>query len=49
MSNSKRLGRCPNCTTAIPEGRMLIRYRKGTETRLFAECPECRDVVHPER
>jgi RNase P subunit RPR2 len=49
MNESDRLGRCPNCTTAIPKTRMLIRYQGGDGTRIFAECPECRDVVHPRR
>lgn len=47
MSNSTHIGRCPNCTTAIPEKRMLIRYENANDVRVFAECPDCNDVVFP--
>lgn len=42
------LGRCPACEEPIAPDRLLIQYRT-TEgwPRMFAECPECLDVVHP--
>jgi predicted RNA-binding Zn-ribbon protein involved in translation (DUF1610 family) len=37
------LGRCPLCGTSISESWILIEY----ETGVWAECPECDDVVEP--
>ncbi|MDY6819911.1 MAG: hypothetical protein SVG88_14720 [Halobacteriales archaeon] len=42
------LGRCPDCQTSIPEARLLIEYETADGTAVYAECPDCRDVVHPE-
>ncbi len=41
------LGICPHCDAAIPTTRVLIEYETGDGTSTYAECPECRDVVHP--
>ena len=38
------LGRCPYCATSITRAWLLIKY----ETGVWAECPECDDVVEPE-
>ncbi|MFC4552767.1 MULTISPECIES: hypothetical protein [Halorussus] len=46
-AETKTLGRCPNCARAIPRDYLLIEYvSEGTPAK-FAECPDCRDVVHP--
>lgn len=45
---SNPVGVCPNCTAAIPPARVLIEYESGDETRQFAECPDCREVVDPD-
>lgn len=42
------LGRCPLCGETIPQGRKLIEYEKGCGTAVYAECPACEGVVHPE-
>ncbi len=43
------LGHCPDCGSAIPAGRALIEYETATgRPAVYAECPDCRDVVHPE-
>lgn len=43
------LGRCPGCGETIPSSRLLIRYQTSEGwPRLFAECPQCTDVVHPQ-
>jgi len=43
------LGTCPNCDVMIPSGNLLIRYEsEGDWPRLFAECPDCENPVHPE-
>lgn len=42
------LGVCPVCERAIPPTQLLIEYETADGTRIYAECPECRDVVHPE-
>jgi len=49
MTNDSPLGCCPDCGESIPTGWRLIDYEKddGTEG-VWAECPECEDVVSPE-
>jgi len=43
------LGACPNCDVMIPSANLLIRYEsEGDWPRLFAECPDCGNPVHPE-
>lgn len=43
------LGKCPNCAETIPTRTLLIRYEGKTGwPKMFAECPECESVVHPE-
>jgi hypothetical protein len=41
------LGDCPHCETRIPASRLLIEYESSTGPDLFAECPDCEDVVTP--
>jgi len=42
------LGRCPNCGVAIPGDNKLLEYETADGwTAMFAECPDCLDVVHP--
>lgn len=44
-----RLGACPECEVRIPGANLLIRYETADGgPRVFAECPRCGDVVHPE-
>lgn len=40
-------GSCPHCGTALARADVLVEYDAADETRLFAECLECDDVVHP--
>ena len=43
------LGRCPNCATKITRAWLLIEYENTEgQTGIWAECPECDDVVEPE-
>lgn len=41
------LGSCPACGEPIPSNRLLIEYRADGRREMYAECPACRDVVHP--
>lgn len=42
-------GWCPHCATRIPRRAVLIEYGAGDNpARMFAECPGCESVVHPE-
>lgn len=41
-------GRCPRCTARIPQRAVLIEYGTGDPARMFAECPGCDSVVHPD-
>lgn len=41
-------GRCPGCDTELLDFDVLIEYeRVDGERDAFAECPNCRRVVHP--
>lgn len=43
------LGECPNCSESIADCDVLIRYdRSDGSTGVYAECPDCREVVAPE-
>lgn len=43
------LGKCPNCAETIPTRNLLIRYEaENGWPKIFAECPACISVVHPE-
>jgi len=46
-SNQSLLGACPDCEEPIPAGRLLIEYRSEGRRAMYAECPACREVVHP--
>jgi predicted RNA-binding Zn-ribbon protein involved in translation (DUF1610 family) len=48
-SDEPTLGHCPDCGEPIPRGRTLIEYEEDDGTRgVWAECPDCDDVVAPE-
>ncbi|MFB6103040.1 MAG: hypothetical protein ABEJ73_10800 [Haloplanus sp.] len=46
-TNSSTLGRCPHCEARISQARLLIRYHTSEGPAAYAECPGCRDIVHP--
>lgn len=42
------LGYCPTCEVPIGTDGVLVEYETGNGwPQVFAECPSCRDVVHP--
>lgn len=42
------LGTCPQCHTEIASFDVLIEYETADEQpAVWAECPDCREVVHP--
>jgi hypothetical protein len=41
------LGRCPNCAASVGAAHVLIRYDTAEGSKAYAECPDCREVVHP--
>jgi formate dehydrogenase maturation protein FdhE len=45
---SGRVGRCPICGEPITSTQVLIEYETATGIRVYAECRNCSDVVHPE-
>jgi hypothetical protein len=47
MSLADALGTCPDCGTPIPTTRVLIEYQRNDGPAVYAECPDCREVVHP--
>lgn len=43
------LGRCPECGKRLPTVWLLVEYEKEDgQTGIWAECPDCEDVVAPE-
>jgi hypothetical protein len=44
---SSTLGDCPRCNAQISTARLLIQYDTTDGPAAYAECPGCRDVVHP--
>lgn len=46
-SQTSLLGRCPQCGEPIEEHDVLISYERDSGTEHYAECPGCREVVHP--
>jgi len=49
QASSSILGRCPTCDAPIPTAGLLIEYRTAEGwPRMYAECPACASVVHPE-
>ncbi|MDY6817698.1 MAG: hypothetical protein SVG88_03475 [Halobacteriales archaeon] len=47
-SNHQRIGTCPYCGAAIAPTNVLIEYETDDGVARFAECPECREVAHPD-
>jgi hypothetical protein len=47
-STPPTLGRCPDCTATIASYDVLIKYEADGQPAVWAECPACRQVVHPE-
>ncbi|WP_455429065.1 DUF7837 family putative zinc-binding protein [Halopenitus persicus] len=43
-TQNRHLGKCPHCGGEILSYHVLIEYTSG----VWAECPDCRDVVDPE-
>lgn len=41
------LGDCPHCEIQIPVANLLIEYESSDGPGVFAECPDCADVVTP--
>jgi hypothetical protein len=49
VTGTSILGSCPRCEERIPTEFLLIEYQTSSDwTQMFAECPGCRDVVHPQ-
>ena len=43
------LGRCPDCGKSISRAWLLVEYETDDgDTGIWAECPDCDDVVAPE-
>ena len=43
------LGHCPNCDREITETWTIIEYEQADgDIGIFAECPDCDEVVKPE-
>jgi len=47
-AENQTLGNCPFCNARVPEHQSIIEFVTNGKQRVFAECPECREVVDPE-
>jgi len=49
MTDNPTLGSCPKCNESLSTGYLLVEYEKddGT-TGIWAECPDCDEVVSPQ-
>ncbi|WP_440991933.1 DUF7837 family putative zinc-binding protein [Haloarchaeobius baliensis] len=45
----QKVGDCPHCGTRLGRGDVLISYIEDERRRHWADCPDCREVVHPQR
>ncbi|SDE00193.1 hypothetical protein SAMN05192552_10954 [Natrinema hispanicum] len=45
---NQTLGNCPFCNARVPKHQAIIEFETNGEQRVFAECPECGEVVDPE-
>lgn len=43
------VGRCPLCGQTIQEYDVLITYDQNKQTKQYAGCPDCGEVVRPEQ
>lgn len=46
-AETENLGTCPRCEESIPSGNVLISYDTPDGESVYAECPDCREPVHP--
>ena len=46
-ANRSILGACPRCQHRIPAAQLLIEYETDNGQAVWAECPDCNEVVHP--
>ncbi|RZV06190.1 hypothetical protein BDK88_4154 [Natrinema hispanicum] len=45
---NQALGNCSFCNTKVLKHQSIIEFETNGEQRVFAECPECGEVVEPE-
>ena len=41
------LGECPSCGSDIGDADVLIQYETADGVGVYADCPDCREVVSP--
>jgi len=39
---------CPYCGSTLEAGSIILEYEVEGERRVFAECTQCNEPVHPE-
>lgn len=47
--NISQLGTCPVCDAEVAERDILIEYEADGRPAAYAECPNCREVIHSYR
>ena len=46
-TNTSTLGDCPSCRATVRTVDVLIEYEVAGQPAVYAECPQCREVVNP--
>jgi len=47
-TSNSTLGVCPYCGSTLEAGSIILEYEVEGERRVFAECTQCNEPVHPE-
>jgi len=47
-AENQALGNCSFCNAKVLKHQSIIEFETNGEQRVFAECPECGEVVEPE-
>ena len=47
-TRSSTLGVCPFCGSTLKAGSIILEYEVDGQRRVYAQCSECGEPVHPE-
>jgi formate dehydrogenase maturation protein FdhE len=48
VTKNATLGVCPFCGSILRAGSVILEYKVNGERRVYADCEECNEPVHPE-
>lgn len=47
-SEKSTLGMCPYCGSPLDSGSIILEYEVDGDRRIYADCTECDEPVHPQ-